>query len=964
MQNVASLPDFNQTSENSNIVWNEALEQDISTALSSAYMEIVHWKPNLFMVPSGIQGKAFVNELARMFNAFANESALESIAITAAMSMPALLLQKPHVKSKTKDHICCLRRRLELWKHGQITDLLNESRTIQARLQSKVNRKYSDVSVPRLFAKNMMNGKVKTALKMLSSQIKAGVLNLEDTIQQQQHTTTVRQVLKEKHPKPSEICVDAIVPPTESNTALHIIFESINADEIRKSALKTEGSAGPSGADAMCWRRWCTAFGDSSNDLCQALSNVAKRLCTTYVNPKFITAYTACRLIPLDKNPGVRPIGVGEVVRRIIGKTIMMITKSDLQESVGQSQLCAGFEAGCETAFHTMSHIFSLPETEAALFVDASNAFNSLNRRMTLLNAQSICPILAPVLINTYRESSYLFVDGEYIFSEEGTTQGDPLAMAMYAIGIQPLVQKLEACSPQVWYADDSAAGSSVEQLRQWWDVLQEEGPKYGYYTNSRKTKLLIKENNTETASRFFNDTGITIVTDGVTYLGGAIGKKSFIEDNARTTIEGWMEELCELVAIAETEPHSAYAAYTHGVQSKFNYFFRITDWDSLNLSHLLIPIEEILSSKLIPVLSGHLQPGKSIRELLSLPVRLGGLGIPNPISISGDAFKASQLITAPLLQSVLNGTSATTAQAAQKRAKNDLSKDKHKQQDEQAKLLKQDLTPTLKRCVDLAQEKGASTWLSALPLTSHGFALHKSAFKDALALRYGWPLQNTPSHCACGKAFSVDHALSCSTGGFPTIRHNEVRDLTARLLSEVCHNVTTEPHLQPLTGESMRHRSAITTDNARLDVSMCGFWGGRFEKAFIDVRVFNPSAASNRSSSLTATYKRHEQDKKRDYEQRILEVEHASFTPLVMSCTGGMGSIATTFYKRLAAMISEKRDTPYSQVVHLIRAKLSFALLRSSIMCIRGARSKRQCYISEAGHNLDLQLSEGHFTI
>jgi hypothetical protein len=161
-----------------------------------------------------------------------------------------------------------------------------------------------------------------------------------------------------------------------------------------------------------------------------------------------------------------------------------------------------------------------------------------------------------------------------------------------------------------------------------------------------------------------------------------------------------------------------------------------------------------------------------------------------------------------------------------------------------------------------------------------------------------------------------------------------------------------------------MRHRSAITTDNARLDVSMCGFWGGRFEKAFIDVRVFNPSAASNRSSSLTATYKRHEQDKKRDYEQRILEVEHASFTPLVMSCTGGMGSIATTFYKRLAAMISEKRDTPYSQVVHLIRAKLSFALLRSSIMCIRGARSKRQCYISEAGHNLDLQLSEGHFTI
>ena len=83
-----------------------------------------------------------------------------------------------------------------------------------------------------------------------------------------------------------------------------------------------------------------------------------------------------------------------------------------------------------------------------------------------------------------------------------------------------------------------------------------------------------------------------------------------------------------------------------------------------------------------------------------------------------------------------------------------------------------------------------------------------------------------------------------------------------------------------------------------------------------------------------------------------------------MMSCTGGMGSIVKTFYKRLAAMISKKRDTPYSQVIHLIRAKLSFALLRSSIMRIRGARSNRHRYILEAGHNLDLQLSEGHFTI
>ena len=68
-------------------------------------------------------------------------------------------------------------------------------------------------------------------------------------------------------------------------------------------------------------------------------------------------------------------------------------------------------------------------------------------------------------------------------------------------------------------------------------------------------------------------------------------------------------------------------------------------------------------------------------------------------------------------------------------------------------------------------------------------------------------------------------------------MRHNEVRDITATLLTEVCH----EPHLQSLLGESLSHRSAITEDGARRDVAIYGFWGGRFEKAFVDVRVFNP---------------------------------------------------------------------------------------------------------------------------
>ena len=78
-------------------------------------------------------------------------------------------------------------------------------------------------------------------------------------------------------------------------------------------------------------------------------------------------------------------------------------------------------------------------------------------------------------------------------------------------------------------------------------------------------------------------------------------------------------------------------------------------------------------------------------------------------------------------------------------------------------------------------------------------------------------------TYCACGQSFSLDHALSCNRGGFTILRHNELQDLTGELLSQVCHNVSTEPHLQPLNGEELRHNTAITEKNARLDLKANG---------------------------------------------------------------------------------------------------------------------------------------------
>ncbi len=242
---------------------------------------------------------------------------------------------------------------------------------------------------------------------------------------------------------------------------------------------------------------------------------------------------------------------------------------------------------------------------------------------------------------------------------------------------------------------------------------------------------------------------------------------------------------------------------------------------------------------------------------------------------------------------------------------------------------------------IELACERGASSWLTTLPIAEFGFTLHKGAFRDAIALRYGWPLDRVPPSCECGTAFSVEHALSCPSGGFTILRHNEIRDLTANLLTEVCHQVSTEPDLQPVTSETFTKKSTNTQDGARLDIAMNGFWGGRHERTFCDVRVFNPHATSNRNTSLSNSYKKHENEKKRCYEKRVTEIEHASFTPLVFSATGGMACGVRVFYKRLAALLAQKRDNPYAATMSWLRCRLVFSLLRSAITCIRGARSR-----------------------
>ena len=189
-----------------------------------------------------------------------------------------------------------------------------------------------------------------------------------------------------------------------------------------------------------------------------------------------------------------------------------------------------------------------------------------------------------------------------------------------------------------------------------------------------------------------------------------------------------------------------------------------------------------------------------------------------------------------------------------------------------------------------------------------------------------------------------MDHALSCLNGGYIHRRHDRIRDLFARILNDVAHGVQTEPHLQQLTGEVLPEGSN-RDEGARLDIVARGFWQ-ECEMAFFDVRIFNPFAKSHLRSSLETVFKHNETLKKNEYNERVIQVEHGSFTPIVLSAMGGFSVETSRFVSRLVEKVADKKDIETSVVANYIRSKISFELIRSQVACIRGSRSLKKVNI------------------
>ena len=570
------------------------------------------------------------------------------------------------------------------------------------------------------------------------------------------------------------------------------------------------------------------------------------------------------------------------------------------------------------------------------------------------------CPEISIYVFNCYAVPSRLFVTGGLeILSEEGTTQGDPVAMPLYAICILPLLETVIRVVTEknlfikyVAFADDVTGAGNLDALKVWWDAIIHYGPFLGYYVNPSKSWLIIKPEIVEEAEKIFADTDIKITSEGRKHLGAVIGSLNFKNEYIDGLIDEWIEEIKKLSEIAKTEPHVAYSAYVYSMQHKYTFYMRTIPNISTNLIKLDEEIDNFIKTLLIYDFS------ENERYLFSLPVKFGGLGIKIPSREGDMQYMNSRLVTKSLTENVINQNAYSLVNVNEiRKIKDKIKLEKLEKVTILANDIKLLLNKDKKRILECISERGASSWLISLPLNKYDFSLSKQEFRDALYLRYGITPPKLPVTCICGASNNVNHALSCPNGGFIIIRHNEVRDITSDLLSNVCKDVEIEPNLQPLTGERFNKRCANIEDEARLDVSARGFWR-RGSKAFIDVRIFNPLSKTSLSKPLKTSYKNNENEKKREYNERVLQIEHGTFTPLVFSTFGGVGYEGNRFLKHLTEKIAEKMDEDLSTVSNYIRTKYSFALLRTTLLCLRGSRSNKVIKNTNKLADIDVKIA------
>ena len=261
-------------------------------------------------------------------------------------------------------------------------------------------------------------------------------------------------------------------------------------------------------------------------------------------------------------------------------------------------------------------------------------------------------------------------------------------------------------------------------QLHNWYRQSSKEGQKFGYLVNGTKSWLIVKSREiAEEAKRVFGEE-VNITIEDQHHLGAVIASQEYKDQYFEEKVRAWKEEIERLSEIAKSQPHAPYIAFTKGFNSKFTYFMRTIEPFEVYVD----PIQEMIEDLLLPTLFDQSEPlPNEVRGLATLATGQGGLGIPDLKSKAPQQFAPSRLITTAHVDSI---TSQSSIMVPGERSTEELKRHQQSLKRASAKdkmdSIDSSLSPGLLRLVNQSRDKGASSWLNAMPLADKGLALNK----------------------------------------------------------------------------------------------------------------------------------------------------------------------------------------------------------------------------------------------
>ena len=208
-----------------------------------------------------------------------------------------------------------------------------------------------------------------------------------------------------------------------------------------------------------------------------------------------------------------------------------------------------------------------------------------------------------------------------------------------------------------------------------------------------------------------FKDTAVNVTVEGQKHLGAVIGSREYLEEYVSEKVTNWVSEITKLAEFALSQPQACYAAYTFGLKHRWTYFLRTLP----DIQELLEPLENAISKVLIPAITEH-RCTPLDRDILALPVRLGGLGMTNPCLDANLEQSSSFKVTIPLVQQTVAQSHQMPDDSLVKPLQQAMRSERATVLHDRAEYIRGVAPQKVQRALDLAAEKGSSVWLTVLP--------------------------------------------------------------------------------------------------------------------------------------------------------------------------------------------------------------------------------------------------------